>query len=444
MSGLKAAALALLTVGVAAMLFSARPALRTAPTDATTWNVELVDATAVEALPPTDAGIAAFRARVEEHPGSAPDHVTLGRLYLRRAAESGDDALYAEAERTYRRAFTLVPDNPSARLGLASALAAQHQFSLGLELIEPILEQDPENRQALMAAGDAYVALGRYAEAATAHEASADLQSGPPATARLAQLEELHGNVDEALALFEFAALEALQLDALADDLAWYLTRLADSYFHVGNYDASARHAEVAYAVSQRQHPALALLARARAAQGRYDEAIEAGERLVAAMPHPELIGQLGDLYAATGRIAEAEQQYQRVIALSITAGPVEDRPLARFLADHDLQPEQALLRAERDVELRPNIEAHDLHAWALYRNGRFEAAAEAIERALRLGTRRADFYYHAGMIYGALGDVDRSISFLQEALAINPGFDPLQAPLAREHLETQRAAHAS
>ena len=97
-----------------------------------------------------------------------------------------------------------------------------------------------------------------------------------------------------------------------------------------------------------------ACLPEPRAAQARYDEAIEASERLVARLPHPELLGQLGDLYALAGRQAEATMLYGRVVALAAMAGPVEDRPLAKFLADHDLEPEQALLRATRDVKLRP------------------------------------------------------------------------------------------
>ena len=245
------------------MIFGTLLSRRTAPADATAWGVELVDATAVAALPPADAGIETFRRRVEAHPASAPDHSTLGLLYMRRAAESGDDTFYSDAERAYRRALALAPDNRNAQLGLASTLAAQHQFALGLELIEPILDKEPEHREALMAAGDAYVALGRYGAAATAHETFALLEPGPAATARLAHLEELHGNVDAALCVFENAALGALRADALASDLTWYLIRLADSYFQLGSYDASARHAEVAYEVSRRAYPSLSLLARA-------------------------------------------------------------------------------------------------------------------------------------------------------------------------------------
>ncbi len=443
MTRLRAAALALASVAVAVVVVATVDIDSSSRPVATTWSVDLVDPSTVKAMPAAIDRVALFQQRSIGRPPSATDQRLLGSLLLQQALESGDDGLFEAVEKEYRAALAMAPDDPANQLGLASALAAQHRFGAAAELIEGVLELQPDNVEALAAMGDAYLSLGRYAEAATAHEMLARLLPAPAAIARLAHLEELYGNPKQALALLETAALEVHLSDALADDLAWYLTRLAELHFQLGNLEESARHAEVAFRVSERTFFALGQLARARASQGRIDEAIAVSERLVEQQAHPELLGQLGDLYALAGRQNEATALYDRVLALAPTADPVEDRPLSRFLADHDLQPDQALLRAERDVELRPDIEAHDLHAWALYRNGRFEAAAEAIERALRLGTRRADFLYHAGLIYGALGDVDRSMAYLQDALAINPQFDPLQASLAREHLEVQRAARA-
>ncbi len=443
MKRLWAAALALASVAVAVVVVGTVDTGGDSRAIATTWSLDLIDAAAVKAMPAAGDRLELYQQRSIGRPPTATDQRLLGSLLLQQAIESGDDGLFEAVEEEYRVALAMAPDDVANQLGLASALAAQHRFGDAADLIEAVLELQPDNIDALAAMGDAYLSLGRYDEAAAAHQELARLVSAPAATARLAHLEELHGNPQRALELLESAALEMHLSDALADDLAWYLTRLAELYFQTGNLEASARHAEVALEVAPRTLFALGQLARARASQGRLDEAISASERLVAQQPHPELLGQLGDLYALAGKQGEAADLYDQVIGIAPTAGSVEDRPLGRFLADHDIEPEQALRRAERDVVLRPDIEAHDLHAWALYRNGRFEEAAEAIDRALRLGTRRADFYYHAGLIYGALGDIDRSISLLQDALAINRQFDPLHAPIAREALESRQAAGA-
>ena len=127
---------------------------------------------------------------------------------------------------------------------------------------------------------------------------------------------------------------------------------------------------------------------------------------------------------------------------LKLPACPVTDSRLAKSLSDHSLDPRQALLRDRHDVELRLNVENHDLYASALYRNDCFEIAAEAVKRALSSGTCRADFHYHANMNYGALGDVDRSISLLGEPLAINPGFSPLHALFDHEYRQAQGAGN--
>ena len=61
--------------------------------------------------------------------------------------------------------------------------------------------------------------------------------------------------------------------------------------------------------------------------------------------------------------------------------------------------------------------------------------AKAAIGEALRLGTRDARLYYHAGMIYKELGDRGATVHYLQLALDTNATFDLLQADVAKSAL---------
>lgn len=61
--------------------------------------------------------------------------------------------------------------------------------------------------------------------------------------------------------------------------------------------------------------------------------------------------------------------------------------------------------------------------------------AEAAIKEALRLGTRDARLFCHAGMIHYALGDDRNAIRYLTLALETNPTFDVLQADVARRIL---------
>jgi tetratricopeptide (TPR) repeat protein len=175
------------------------------------------------------------------------------------------------------------------------------------------------------------------------------------------------------------------------------------------------------------------------AATGDFSAAIEAYEAASAIVPDPVTLAALGDLYALTGDAAAAEDRYATVGAIATLAGAnrqAYNRAYAQFLADHDRDVALALSLAEQELEVRKDPVGYDAYAWALYRNGRFPEARAASETALAAGGRRAVMLYHAGMISAALGDADRALAELQEAMALNAGFDPLQARTAAEAIE--------
>ena len=58
-----------------------------------------------------------------------------------------------------------------------------------------------------------------------------------------------------------------------------------------------------------------------------------------------------------------------------------------------------------------------------------------AANRALALGTEDAGFLFHRGAIEAALGDRSAARRDLAHALAVNPQFSILQAPIARRLL---------
>jgi tetratricopeptide (TPR) repeat protein len=171
-----------------------------------------------------------------------------------------------------------------------------------------------------------------------------------------------------------------------------------------------------------------------RAAQGRSDDATALFERALVQHPDLAMLGDLSDLYAKTGNEFRA-----KLLADSIekTARdrPAYDRELALFYCNHDRDLPKALELARRDFQARQDIYASDTLAWAQLKNGQFKDAEQSILQALRLGTRDASLFYHAGAIYDRLGEPTKARDYLNRALALNPHFSISQADEARRLL---------
>ena len=96
------------------------------------------------------------------------------------------------------------------------------------------------------------------------------------------------------------------------------------------------------------------------------------------------------------GKSAEARKQYELVEyigKLSALNKALYNRELAYFYADHDIKPKEGLELAQRELDYRRDIYAYDVMAWNLYKNGKAEEAGEAINNALRLGTKDAKLF---------------------------------------------------
>jgi tetratricopeptide (TPR) repeat protein len=152
----------------------------------------------------------------------------------------------------------------------------------------------------------------------------------------------------------------------------------------------------------------------------------------------PEYIAALGDVYSKVGKSDEARKQYELVEyigKLNALNKALYNRELAYFYADHDIKPKEGLELAQRELDYRRDIYAYDVLAWNLFKNGKAEEARDAITKAMRLGTKDAKLFHHAGMIYHWLGDKAKAQKYLRSALATNPHFHILFADEAARTL---------
>lgn len=380
-----------------------------------------------------DYRISFWQARAEADDLDYLSRTYLGAAYLDAGRRSGDLAAYDAAAASLGQALELNPRYSPALATLAAVHLGRHEFPTALAVAEQAYDHDPASVEALAAMADAHLELGHYDQAADGYETLHRRLPGAAAEARLARLAFLFGQPDEAIE----RASRALQLAGTAPDPS-YGVALATYALDSGHIELASDAAEAALGGAPDSRGALETLAQVRAAQGQLEEAAAIYERLLRMGPDPGAHRSLGDLYSHLDRPDDAQEQYLAVepAAQAITNSPVVfDREIALFLADHQLDIDRAVELAERDLNNRQDIYAYDTLAWARYHADDLHGATQASEKALALGTKDPHLLYHAGMIAAATGNTNQARQLLNQALAINPNFDVLQAPLATDAL---------
>jgi len=373
--------------------------------------------------------------RVAVQPRDADALTFLGLAYQQRARETGDPTFYRLSGEALRRASDAGGRLPLIVQGRASLANTRHRFNDGLALARLAVQLDPENGSAYGALGDALLNLGRYREAFRAYDRMAVVSPGITSYARVANARELLGRPAAAAEAYELALETG---STVPEYVAWTLAQLGNVYFNTGELDKAANAYRAALGRLPGYVHAEAGLARVEASEGRYDRAIARLRRVVEALPAPAYVIMLGDVLHASGREAEARREYELVDAVErlLQANGVRtELQTAVFDLDHDRNIADALERARAAFASAPGIYAEDAVAWGLFKAGRCVEARTRSVHALRLGTRDALLFFHRAMIERCLGYASAR-SWFRRALATNPHFSFLWAPVAREALE--------
>jgi tetratricopeptide (TPR) repeat protein len=398
---------------------------------------------------------------LQEHVKKAPDDYAvydgLGSAFLQKARETGDIAYYDLAEQTLKKALSLAPEDFQAAdplVHMALVYMGEHRFPDALAYAQKAIGTGSGNLAAFAIEGDAYIDMGDYDEAATAYNSVRGLGraiSSPLALAyvsdsRMAYLCFLRGDSAESIRLMKSAIAAALQTNVPRENLAWLYFELGERYFQTGDLGKAELAYQSGVTADLNHYRSIAGLAKVRAAQGKFEESIQLYQRSIAIIPFPVYVAELGDIYKKVGRPDEAQQQYDLVEYighLSKLNQVLANRELALFYADQGIKLSQALELARTELELRHDIYTWDTLAWVLYGNGRFQEAAEAIDKALALHTNDSLLLFHAGIIYHSLDEDSEAADFLTHALKTNPHFHVFQTEIARRTLQDLSSRNA-
>lgn len=385
----------------------------------------------------TSRDIARLQQRLRDVPRDWESWAALGLDYVQQAKVTVDPTYYPKAQGALARSLHLqATDNVIATAGEAALAAARHDFRTALGWAQRGLRVDPSSAVLYGALDDALTQLGRYREAARAGARMEQLDPGTSAEARLSYAAELCGDVGAAVGFMRLALGDA----GSADDVAFTRYYLGDLELNSGQ----AREALAQFRAGLAADPAyVALLegrARAEAALGDTASALRDFARVTDEVPSPTYLVEYGELLQSVGNVAAARDDYALVRAeeqLFRANGVALDSDATLFEADHG-SVRAAVSIGRAAIVSRPFLDSYDAYAWALHRAGHDSEALGMSDRALSTGMHNALFRYHRGTIELALGRTAAGRADLRAALAINPDFNPLAAPVARRLLATR------
>ena len=383
---------------------------------------------------PLTGTISGLQRRLKTTPDDYVGWATLGIDYIQQAKDTVDPAYYPKAAGVLQRSLDLnSTDNFVAMAGMAALRAAEHRFTEALTWAQRAHRIAPDDSTIYGALADAFTQLGRYDEAAGAVQRMTDVEPGTPSLARAEYVFELRGQVDQARAAMQ-RALDDATTPAQQAFAHYYLGELA---FARGD----TRQALVEHEAGLRADPSYPDLlegkAQAEAALGRQQEALRDYAAVVARVPQPQYVIEAGEYLQSLGRTKQAQEDYDLFAAenrLFTSNGVQLDVDPTLFYADHG-NPALALTFGRAGIGIRPFLEMDDAYAWALHVNRRDAEALTWAEKAMATGMHNALFAYHRGMIERSLGRPAAARHDLSQALALNPGFNALQAPIARSAL---------
>jgi tetratricopeptide (TPR) repeat protein len=367
---------------------------------------------------------------IERSPQSAAGYVSLAAAYIKLGRETGDLGFNMKAQGAIDRGLAVARDDQDLKKLNATLMLSGHRFADALALGKELELASPNDPYVLGILTDANIELGNYSEGAAYAQRLVDIRPDSRAYARVAHIRSLYGDHEGAVKLYKMAANTADPADLEAQ--SWCLVQLGNEYWRAGKYAESERVNDEALQILPSYHHALFGKGRVLASRGDLRSAVtflEKGNSMEAAILLLEAYTRLGDA-------KNARRYSDKVQSKEALGEHFDEHRLAHYWADNGVNLDEALEIAQADYAVQKDIYASDTLAWCLYKKGRLAEAKKMITKAMRLGTRDAKLFYHAGMIERALGNRPAAKRYLDKALRINPMFDLRQADIAREILK--------
>jgi len=369
---------------------------------------------------------------LEAKPGDARNTLKLAKTFMNEGRATGDFTYYNKAALDLIEMVLAKDPKDFEAIALKSMIfLSQHRFAEGKVIAEEARRTNPHNSFVYGLLVDANVELGDYATAVTMCDKMVSIRPDIRSYSRISYLRELHGEVP--------ASIEAIQQAIAAgmpgrEDAEWARMVLAHLYEDTNQLDK----AEAQYTFSLQHRPdypfALAGLGRIARFKKDYATAVSYFEKASGVMNDVSFFEELAELYRLNGQEDKAEKctriTTEALLADNISSkkdknlGHNADYELAILYLKND-KPDKALEFARAEYQRRPqNMDACEIFAWALYKNGQNAEAGQHLNTILRTNSQKPERLVRAGIIMAANGQTEAGKSMITKGLSLKPYMD--------------------
>jgi len=392
-----------------------------------------------------DAALEEFNRAIQLKDKLIPSYLQKASLHLARQE-------FTQAHETLSKVLRLNGNHLGARAGLAKVMALTRKPENALRNAQVVLAVQPDQVDALLAQGEAYLMLGRGAESEKAFQKLNELQPKDPFYLhRLGMARLQQGNDSQALRDFR----EALKINpgliqAVNDIIFLHVKEKrfrealeeANRFIehgsnrdvgHVlrgrilmaqGDFSQAERDFRKAIELRGENYQAYLLLGQLHLQQNNLEQALKEVDQLLVENDTLTRAHLLKAFYLEMmNNEQEAIKHYQRTLQLD-PENPVAANNLAWIYCGNDHLLEEALTLAHEARQKDPRNPAYaDTLGWIHYKMDNYTLAVDQLLFGVNNGQPKAGRYFRLGMAYYRKGDPILAKQTLRKAVEMDPSF---------------------
>lgn len=318
------------------------------------------------------------------------------------------------------------PDAPDVRLGYARGLVSEKRYEEARIEFRRLLAASPDNPDMLYAVGILSLQVNDATEAEQQLKRFVEIGRGDldPARFYLGQIAEQAGRPEDALRWYDLVAggEHALPAKVRAAQVLLRQNKLDEARERLAAARASAP-GDVRLVVAEAQ-----LLRDA----GRHADAFAFLAKILEVQPdQPDLLYETALAAEKLGYVDVLERHLRRLIALKPDSAQAYNA-LGYSLADRNLRLDEAAQLLDKALSLAPDDPfILDSKGWLLFRQGKFAAALEALQKAYAQKPD-AEIAAHIGEVLWTLGRPSEALAIWREATHAHPTNEVLATTIKR------------